>query len=130
MLDTNIASALVKEPHSGPVRDKLFAYGTDRVCISIVTASELRFGLEKNPSVKLATNLDLILNAIDIVPFDAPADEHYASIRWALSRTGRVIGPNDLFIAAHARALDLVLVTANVREFSRVPGLAVENWLD
>jgi len=71
----------------------------------------------------------LVLAALDILPLKPPVDEHYGEIRAYLNRTGQPIGWNDLFIAAHARALELTLVTANVREFSRVPGLHVENWL-
>ena len=66
---------------------------------------------------------------MDILPLDYPVDEHYGDIRAHLNRTGHPIGWNDLFIAAHARSLGLILVTDNIREFSRVPGLSVENWL-
>ncbi|MHB1292986.1 MAG: PIN domain-containing protein, partial [Sulfuricella sp.] len=65
----------------------------------------------------------------EILPLETPVEEHYADIRNKLERAGTPIGPNDLLIASHARALGLTLVTDNVREFSRVPGLAVENWL-
>ena len=67
---------------------------------------------------------------MDILPLEKPVDLHYGEIRAFLSRAGKPIGGNDLFIAAHASALDLTLVSANIREFSRVPGLRVENWLE
>jgi len=98
-------------------------------CTSIVVSAEIRYGLNKTPSQKLNHQAMLVLAALDILPLKPPVDEHYGEIRAYLNRTGQPIGWNDLFIAAHARALELTLVTANVREFSRVPGLHVENWL-
>jgi tRNA(fMet)-specific endonuclease VapC len=74
--------------------------------------------------------VDLILSALDVLPLEPPTDRHYGVIRQRLVTQGTPIGPNDLLIAAHARALDLAIVTANVREFSRVHGLKVENWLE
>lgn len=130
MLDTNIASALINQAHSATVSGKLMAYGVDRVCISVITAAEIRFGLANRPSPRLERNVALMFDAIQIVPFEEPADLHYADIRAHLGKAGQLIGPNDLFIAAHALALDLTLVTDNIREFSRVPNLRVENWLD
>lgn len=70
------------------------------------------------------------MDSIEILPVEPPADQVYADIRAHLARQGKPIGPNDLFIAAHALSLDLTLVTANVGEFSRVPNLRIENWLD
>ena len=71
-----------------------------------------------------------MLEVLDILPLKKPVDEHYGEIRAFLNRARKPIGGNDLLIAAHARALDLTLVSANVREFSRVPSLRVENWLE
>jgi tRNA(fMet)-specific endonuclease VapC len=71
-----------------------------------------------------------LLEVLDVLPLDIDTDSHYAEIRVKLEAAGTPIGPNDLLIAAHARSLDLILVSANVREFSRVPGLSVENWLE
>ena len=70
-----------------------------------------------------------MLSALEILPLEPPADERYAEIRHHLARRGTPIGPNDLLIAAHALAADLTLVTANTREFERVPSLRVDNWL-
>lgn len=103
--------------------------GESTVCTSIVVAAELRFGAVKSGSPKLADRVDRILSALEVLPLQPPADRHYGDIRQKLARRGLPIGPNDLLIAAHARALDLAVVTANAREFSRVPGLRVENWL-
>jgi tRNA(fMet)-specific endonuclease VapC len=83
----------------------------------------------KRKSVQLANALARVLEALEVVPFEAPADVIYARLRLDLERRGKLIGANDLLIAAHALALDCTLVTDNEREFARVDGLAVENWL-
>jgi tRNA(fMet)-specific endonuclease VapC len=92
-------------------------------------AAELRYGALKSASAKLSERIDLILSALEILPLEAPADREYAALRHHLTRQGTPIGPNDLLIAAHALAHNLTVVTGNVREFSQVPGLKVENWL-
>lgn len=128
LLDTNIVSALARDP-KGPVARRIREVGVERIAVSVVVASEIRFGLVKGVSTRLAERLEALLAEIELLPMERPVDDHYADIRAALERTGTPIGPNDLFIAAHARALEMVLVTGNEREFSRVPGLVVENWL-
>ena len=129
MLDTNIVSELMREPR-GHVRQRLDAFGADDVCMSIIAAGELRFSVEKSQSAKVLRQYEQVVAAIPVLGFEAPAHECYGRLRAGLLSAGRPIGPNDLFIAAHALALNLTLITANAREFSRVPGLAVENWLD
>jgi tRNA(fMet)-specific endonuclease VapC len=109
---------------------RIVAAGEETVCTSIVVAAELRFGAAKSGSKKLADRVDLILSALEILPLEAPADRHYGDLRHYLTRQGTPIGPNDLLIAAHALSADLTVVTANAGEFSRVPGLKVENWLE
>ncbi|WP_250148101.1 type II toxin-antitoxin system VapC family toxin [Halomonas jincaotanensis] len=99
-------------------------------CTSIIVAAELRYGAIKSNSAKLAERIDLILSALEILPLEPPADHQYASLRHHLRRQGSPIGPNDLLIASQALTNDLTVITANVREFSRVPGLKVENWLE
>ena len=94
-----------------------------------IVAAELRYGATKSNSAKLAERIDLILSALEILPLETPADHQYAAIRHHLTRQGTLIGPNDLLIAAHALAIGLTVVTTNVGEFSRVPGLKVVNWL-
>ncbi len=128
LLDTNILSDLVRNPQ-GKVAAQITTVGEDRVCTSIVVAAELRYGAAKSNSAKLAERIDLILSALEILALETPADHQYAAIRHHLIRQGTPIGPNDLLIAAHALANDLTVVTASVGEFSRVPGLKVENWL-
>jgi tRNA(fMet)-specific endonuclease VapC len=93
-------------------------------------AGELRFGAYKRGSDRLTAQVEAILSAIEILPLEEPADQHYGKLRALLESRGEMIGPNDMLIAAHALALDCTVVTANRREFSRVPGLKVENWLE
>ena len=128
LLDTNILSDLVRNPQ-GMVAAKITRAGEDTVCTSIIAAAELRYGAIKSNSAKLAERVDIILSALEILPLEPPADHQYVSLRHRLTREGTPIGPNDLLIAAHALANDLTVITANVGEFSRVPGLKVENWL-
>ncbi len=128
LLDTNILSDLVRNPQ-GVVATRISELGEAVVGTSIVVAAELRYGAAKSGSKKLTDRVDLLLSAIEILPLDGPADRHYANLRDHLSRQGTPIGPNDLLIAAHALATDLTVVTANTKEFSRVPGLPTENWL-
>lgn len=128
LLDTNILSDLVRNPH-GLVAQKIAVAGEENICTSIIVASELRFGANKLGSKRLTTQLNTILSAIEILPLEEPADRRYGELRASLEKRGELIGPNDMLIAAHALMLDCVVVTANEREFSRVPKLRVENWL-
>jgi len=128
LLDTNIISALVRDPR-GTVADRIRAVGEANVCTSVIVAAELRYGAAKKASARLSTQLERILAAFDVLPFEAPADAAYGDIRAHLERTGSVIGGNDLLIAAQAVASRHTVVTDNVREFERVTGLAVTNWL-
>jgi tRNA(fMet)-specific endonuclease VapC len=129
LLDTNIISALVRDPH-GAVFRAMADRSQGLPCTSIVVAAELEYGLRKSGSVKLRTQVERILAVLEVLPLEAPVEQHYGEIRHHLQQLGQPIGENDLFIAAHARALGLTLVTHNLREFERVPGLVVENWLD
>jgi tRNA(fMet)-specific endonuclease VapC len=129
LLDTNILSELVRHPQ-GTVAQAIARVGEHAVCTSIIVASELRFGAAKRNAPRLATQVEAILAAIEIRPFDTPADHAYARLRLYLEQAGTPIGPNDMLIAAHALATECILVTANQGEFSRVPGLSVENWID
>lgn len=128
LLDTNVLSALVRDPQ-GAVAGHIARVGEANVCTSIVVAAELRYGAAKRGSARLTRQLDVILTAMDIVPFESAMDQVYADVRNALEQRGRPIGGNDLIIAAQALALDAVLVTDNVKEFEQVPGLKVENWV-
>ena len=96
----------------------------------MVVACELHFVAEKKQSASLRARVEELLTVLDVLALDVDTDAHYAEIRAQLDVAVSPIGPNDVLIAAHARSLDLILVTANMREFSRVPGLSVENWLE
>ncbi|MCP5245996.1 MAG: type II toxin-antitoxin system VapC family toxin [Burkholderiales bacterium] len=128
LLDTNILSDLVRKPR-GIIAEKISDVGEDAVCTSIIVASELRFGAIKSGSKPLQQQVDLILSVLTILPLKTPADNHYGNIRFRLGVQGTPIGPNDMFIAAHALTAALIVVTANIKEFSRVPDLVIENWL-
>jgi len=90
--------------------------GEERICTSLVVAAELRYGAYKKGSARLTKQLEVVLSALDVLPLEQPADYQYAELRTALEQAGTPIGPNDMLIAAHAMALGLVLVTANVNE--------------
>lgn len=128
MLDTNIASDVIRNPR-GNAAIRLRQHGMDGLCVSIIVAAELRFGCAKRRSGELRSKVEAFLSATDVVPFDSAADAEYARIRAELEAAGSPIGANDLLIAAHAVGLDAVLVTYNVKEFGRVRGLRLENWL-
>ncbi|WP_308737868.1 type II toxin-antitoxin system VapC family toxin [Rhizobium sp. TH2] len=127
MLDTNMISAIVYEPQ-GKVFLKLVEMDEANVFTSIFVHAEIWYGVKKKGSEELTQKVSNVTRRLFVAPFTMPGDKHYGEIRLAL-RQGKNIGPNDLWIAAHALALDAVLVTANEGEFSRVPGLKVENWL-
>ena len=100
------------------------------LCTSIVVAFELRYGCAKKGSAKLSAKVESILGTIPVIPLDVPADTNYGGIRAELEAAGQTIGLNDLLIAAHACALNVTLVTDNIREFQRVRGLNLANWLE
>ena len=129
LLDTNILAELARNP-AGPAARAIAAVGERSVCTSVVVACEVHYGLVKRASPKLTDRMSEILATIDVLT-SLPEDigVHYGRIRVHLESAGEVIGPNDLLIAAHACAADLTIVTGNEREFRRVPGLRVENWL-
>lgn len=128
MLDTNTLSDLIRNPR-GTLVQRLSASEPGALCTSIVVACELRFGARRKGSQALTQRVKQLLDTLTVLPLDDPADQHYADIRAELERAGTPIGSHDLFIAAHARSRDMTLVTRNVREFKRVSGLRVEDWL-
>ena len=127
LLDTNVVSELVRRP-AGEVAQRVAALAPGSFAISIIVAAELRYGAVRRGSARLTRQLEAVLAAIKVLPLEEPADRLYGEIRAELERIGRPIGHNDLLIAAQARASGAILVTNNVGEFSRVPGLTVENW--
>ncbi len=128
LLDTNIVTDLIRAPQ-GRAASRIQMVGEALVRTSIIVAAELRFGARKLGSSRLTDRLEAVLGVLEIVPFAAPADEVYREIRAQLERAGTPIGGNDLLIAAQAIALGDAVVTDNEREFRRVEGLKVENWL-
>lgn len=129
LLDTNIVSHAARFPQ-GVIADRIAVVGEQQVCTSIVVAAELRYGAARRRSERLSRRIDAVLSALEVLAFDEPADRCYAELRTHLERRGTPIGPNDMLIAAQALAADLVVISANVQEFMRVPKLRVENWLD
>ena len=128
MLDTDTCSYIMKRSSAAVIR-RLRAIPVTDVCISVITKSELLYGVEVSPRrMQDATALQAVLPHVEVLEFPDTAATHYAQIRADLKKRGQMIGANDLFIAAHARSLGLRLVTNNVGEFSRVQGLRLENW--
>lgn len=128
LLDTNTISDIIHNPN-GRVIARMHHVGEHRACISIIVAAELRFGVAKGVSRSFAEKVEALLERFAVLPLAPPIDRVYADLRADLSARGKPIGSNDMLIAAHALALDYVLVTDNMREFSRIKGLRVENWL-
>lgn len=128
LLDTNIVSDLVRNPQ-GRATERIREVGEAQVCTSIIVAAELRYGAVKRGSPRLTAQLEAVLGALEVLPFEAPADAAYARLRARLDRTGQPIGGNDLLIAAQAVALGHTIVTDNEREFARIDDLPRENWL-
>jgi len=128
LLDTNIISDLVRNPQ-GQAAARLKAVGDAGVITSVIVAGELRYGCLKKGSVRLTERVEAVLREIDVLGLDPAAAAIYGAIRSRLESEGQTIGQNDLWIAAQAKALGATLVTDNEREFRRVNGLAMENWL-
>lgn len=128
MLDTDTCSYIMKRSHD-PLARRLQRLTVDDVCVSIITKSELLFGVEVSPRKQQdEVALNAFLRYMQVLDFSGEAALHYAKIRADLKLRGAMIGGNDLLIAAHARSLGLTLVTNNSREFGRVRNLNVENW--
>ncbi len=128
LLDTNIVIYVMKRRPLEVLG--MFNENSARMAMSVITLAELQHGAEK--SARVQQNLDAIeelSSLLEVLPYTAKAAQHYGSIRAALEKTGQPIGLNDIHIAAHARSEGLTVVTNNEREFSRVPGLLVENWI-
>lgn len=129
LIDTDALSELVRRP-DGPVARHLARVGEENVFTSVIVAGELRFGAARSRSRTLADRVEGLLAHLAIAPIGPAAARTYATLRAHLAVAGTPIGPNDLWIAAHALVLDATVVTRNVREFRRVPDLRVETWSD
>ncbi|NOX08765.1 MAG: tRNA(fMet)-specific endonuclease VapC [Gammaproteobacteria bacterium] len=127
MLDTNIVIYTIKN-RPEQVRDA-FKQHENQMCISAVTRGELIFGAERSSQTERnLADIEGLIARLEVVPFEEHASEHFGQLRAELYRTGQPIGPYDMMIAGHARAMGLILVTNNMKEFERVPGLRLENW--
>lgn len=129
LLDTNALSHLMRHP-AGAVAERARRTPADDLCTSALVACELRYGAAKRGSPTLVAAVDRLLGSLPVLSFDDRASQPYAQLRATLEAQGQGIGGMDLLIAAQALALDTVLVSANVREFARVPGLRLENWAE
>jgi len=128
MLDTDTCSYIMKRSHPQVIK-RLQSVAVGDVCMSVVTKAELRYGVEVSPRrAQDAAALAAFLPYVEALDLTDNAAMHYAEIRADLRKRGTMIGANDLFIAAHARAQDMTLVTNNTAEFERVGGLAIVNW--
>jgi len=128
LLDTSIVLDLICHPQ-GRVAQHIREVGETQVCTSIIVAAELRYAATKKGSPRLLAQLGAVLRALDVLPFEAPADTVSGWLRARLEQTGQPIGGNDVLIAAQARALGYTIVTNNDRAFARIDGLPRENWL-
>jgi tRNA(fMet)-specific endonuclease VapC len=128
MLDTNICIYVMKH-HPPELRDRFNALA-DQLCISSITLGELHYGAEKSAQRdKNLAALEHFVARLDVLPFGDKAAAHYGQVRAELERAGTPCGPHDMQIGGHARSEGLIVVTNNMREFARMPGLRSENWL-
>ena len=127
-LDTNICSYIIRR-HPVSVITRFEDHEDGYFFLSALVVAELRFGAAKRGSMRLTEQLEDFIAGFPVHPWPKDASRHYASLRATLERQGQPIGNMDLLIAAHALAENAVLVTHNGREFDRVPGLTVENWV-
>ncbi len=127
MLDTDTASYIIKG--NAPAIDaRLRLLKIRQVCISAISRAELRFGVQRSGSRRLAAEVERFLNGVYTLPWDEAAADRFAEVRADLERTGTPIGIMDTMIAAHAKAIQATLVTNNVKHFRLVKDLPIENW--
>lgn len=126
MLDTDVSSYIIKRRPTA-LAEKFHKYA-DSLCVSVMTAAELRFGAEKAGRPQLVELVEAFLERLAILDWTASVCAHYARIRSALEHAGKPIGNMDLLIASHAVSQHMTLVTNNLRHFSHVPGLKTEVW--
>jgi tRNA(fMet)-specific endonuclease VapC len=129
MLDTNIVIYVIKRRPLEIL--EVFNAHAGQMCISTITLAELLHGVEKSSMItKNLRKVEDFVSRLEVLPYENTAASHYGDIRTNLEKKGTVIGVNDLHIAAHARSEGLILVSNNVREFERVEGLRLENWIE
>ena len=129
-LDTNICIYYLNG-RVPSITKNLLSHTPKEIKIPSVVAAELFYGAKKSVnSYKNISKLKIFLNPLEIVPFDENAAEYYGDIRTSLELTGKVISGNDMMIAAIVLSIDGILVTHNIKEFSRIPNLKIENWVE
>lgn len=127
MLDTNIASFIVRQPNDA-LRARMAGTSPGSVCVSAITEAELLYGLARKPGAgALRRAVDSLMHHVDVLPWDRAAAATYGNLRASLEARGTLLGNLDMLIAAHALATGCVLIT-NDKAFARVPGLRVEDW--
>jgi tRNA(fMet)-specific endonuclease VapC len=128
MLDTNICIYLIKEQPAS-VLDRFAVHPVGDIGVSVITLAELEYGIAKSsrPARNRAA-LEQFISPLEVADFDRDATAEYGRVRTLLEKKGQPIGSMDLLIAAHAISLDVTLVTHNMREFGKVPGLRMEDW--
>jgi tRNA(fMet)-specific endonuclease VapC len=129
LLDTNTCIYIINN-RPPKVLDRFNTYKAGEIGISSIAASELAYGVAKSGSMRNRKALDMFLAPLQILPFDSQCLWFYADLRSALEKNGLPIGPMDTLIAAHALSINGTLVTNNLKEFSRVPQLKLENWFE
>jgi tRNA(fMet)-specific endonuclease VapC len=128
MLDTNICIYVMKR-YPQELRDKFNALA-EQLCVSSITLGELHYGAEKSARrVENLTAIEHFVARLDVLPFAEKAAAHYGQVRAELERAGTPCGPHDMQIGGHARSEGLIVVTNNMREFTRMPGVRAENWV-
>jgi tRNA(fMet)-specific endonuclease VapC len=128
MLDTNICIYVMKN-YPQHLREK-FNSLAEQLCISSITLGELHYGAEKSARrVENLLAIEHFVARLDVLPFAAKAAAHYGQVRAELERAGTPCGPHDMQTGGHARSEGLIVVTNNMREFGRMPGIRVENWV-
>jgi tRNA(fMet)-specific endonuclease VapC len=128
MLDTNICIDVMKR-YPKELRDKFNALA-EQLCVSSITLGELHYGAEKSARrVENLTAIEHFVARLDVLPFGEKAAAHYGQVRAELERAATPCGPHDMQIGGHARSEGLIVVTNNMREFTRMPGVRAENWV-
>jgi len=127
LLDTNTVAFHIRQS-SPALRRRLRRMPAARLALSVVTEMEIRYGLARNPSLRIGPLVEMFLAGITILPLTSAVARKYAATRAILEKAGRPIGPLDLMIGSHALALGVTLVTNNIREFRRIAGLRCEDW--
>ena len=128
LLDTNILTDLARHPF-GLSSHRLKVVGDSAVFTSVIVAGEVQFGIDRFRAFRLLEQMERVMRTIKVRPLQTDVIKFYSAMRVDLETRGLPIGANDIWIAAHALAEDAVLVSNNIREFSRINGLKVENWM-